>query len=325
MNRPKLTYLYDGACTVCASELGKAMHDPMTRAHAVRGRHRFDRCAPDIIGFYTATDADYGEWSADFNMHFGYYERGLGLFDREAMLERMNVKVHERLALGSGAARVADLGCGTGASARSLVRRRPDSRVSAVTVVPAQIARGEALNARAQIGDAVRFVLRDYVDSGLPGAAYDGVYAIESACHAPGTDKRALVEEAFRLLKPGARLVVADCFVIRQGPLSSLVRAAYRVWCDCWAIPDMAHLDAIREALEGVGFVDIECEDISLRIAPTVAHIPWVAMRFLVTELWRGRLSPWRRRHVAASLLSIVLGLCRGSFGYYLVTARKPA
>jgi hypothetical protein len=38
----------------------------------------------------------------------------------------------------------------------------------------------------------------------------------------------------------------------------------------------------------------------------------------------RGRLSPWRRRHVVASVLSIVLGLYRAAFGYYIVSARKP-
>ncbi len=38
----------------------------------------------------------------------------------------------------------------------------------------------------------------------------------------------------------------------------------------------------------------------------------------------RGRISPWRRNHVVASVLSIVLGLHRAAFGYYIVSARKP-
>lgn len=67
--------------------------------------------------------------------------------------------------------------------------------------------------------------------------------------------------------------------------------------------------------------------DISWNVAPSVAHVPYVATRFLVSELikGRGRLSAWRRKHVVASWLSVLLGLCRGSFGYYLVSARKAA
>src|SRR5258706_6707989 len=112
--------------------------------------------APDlssIVAFYTATDGDYGAWSRDFNMHFGLCEWGMNPLNRESMLERMNRRVVERLGLApAAAARVADLGCGTGAVARALVQRHPGSRVSAVTIVPAQIARGAALNAQRRRG-----------------------------------------------------------------------------------------------------------------------------------------------------------------------------
>ena len=46
-----------------------------------------------------------------------------------------------------------------------------------------------------------------------PSASYDGVYALESSCHAHGADKGALLAEAYRLLRPGGRLVVADGFL----------------------------------------------------------------------------------------------------------------
>src|SRR5262249_38167322 len=117
-------------------------------ATGVRSRpHREKADLSAVIDFYTATDADYGAWSRDFNMHFGYADWGVNLFDREAMLQRMNTKVIERLALPKQAAsRVVDLGCGSGAVARAVVRTHPACRVFAVTVVPAQIDRGVRLN-----------------------------------------------------------------------------------------------------------------------------------------------------------------------------------
>jgi SAM-dependent methyltransferase len=278
-----------------------------------------------VVDFYTCTDADYGAWSKDFNMHFGLCEPGMNPLDRESMLARMNAAVLRQLALPAGSPRVVDLGCGTGATARALVRARPGARVSAVTIVPAQIARGKALNAGAGTSHAIEFVLGDYLDTRLASGAYDGACAVESACHAPGPDKRALLEEAHRLLKPAGRLVIADCFLKHARPLPWATRLAYRAWCSSWAVPELANLEKLRGALQETGFADIEIADVSWKVAPSVAHVPVVATRFLLAELWkcRGRLPRWRRRHIAASWLSILLGLCRGSFGYYLVTARK--
>ena len=186
-------------------------------------------------------------------------------------------------------------------------------------MVPAQIARGRRLSTGVP---GVHFVLADYTATGLPGGTFDAAYAIESWCHARGPGKRAVVEEAARLLKPGGRLVIADCFVTRKN-VPWWVRGAYARWCRSWAITEMAEVGAVRAALEESGFADIRFEDVSWRVAPSIAHVPYVSMRFLLTELVRGKLSKWRRRHVVASVLSIVLGLCRGSFRYYLVTARK--
>ena len=117
-------------------------------------------------------------------------------------------------------------------------------------------------------------------------------------------------------------LVVADCFVTSR-KLPWWIRGAYSAWCRSWAITEMAEAGAVRSTLDEAGLTDIDFGDISWRVAPSIAHVPSVATRFLVTELLKGKLTKWRRRHVVASVLSIVLGMCRSSFGYYLVTARK--
>ena len=53
---------------------------------------------------------------------------------------------------------------------------------------------------------ALAFHLRDWLDNGLPDAAFDHAYAIESSEHM--TDKPRFFAEAHRVLKPGGRLVV---------------------------------------------------------------------------------------------------------------------
>lgn len=355
----KLAMVDISASSFDASRYGRTQHELMTRMHAIDASGRtlvamdavraaysavglgwlvaptrwpglkplFDRLYAwiarnryrlDVLEFYNATDADYGMWSSDFNMHFGYWTRGINPLAREPMLERMNREVVDRLRLTDKAV-VADLGCGTGATARSLVRRYPDARVSAVTIVPAQIERGRRLSGGLH---GIDFLLADYTATGLPGGSFDAAYAVESWCHARGADKRGAVTEAARLLKSGGRLVIADCFLTSK-KIPWWIRGAYARWCRSWAITEMAEVGAVRAALEKAGFTDISFEDISWRVAPSIAHVPYVATRFLVTELLKGKLFKWRRRHVVASVLSIVLGLCRSSFGYYLVTARK--
>ena len=84
-------------------------------------------------------------------------------------------------------------------------------------------------------------------------------------------------------------------------------------------------MDEFRGALWDRGFEKVEVRDLFWRIAPSAVHIPWVATMHMLRELWRGggKLEAWRWRHIAASWLSIPLGLARGTFRYCMVTATK--
>src|SRR4051794_14206467 len=104
--------------------------------------------------YYSEAGPDYGAWSRDFNMHFGYYRAGANPLDREAMLEQMNAEVLARLRLdGFAEPQVLDLGCGLGATLRSFARRVPRSRLLGVTRVPWQVEQARALNEAAGCGD----------------------------------------------------------------------------------------------------------------------------------------------------------------------------
>jgi ubiquinone/menaquinone biosynthesis C-methylase UbiE len=284
--------------------------------------------APDqdaIRAYFSQTQDDYRRWSNNWNMHFGYWARGMNPFDREAMVERMNVEASDALALDPAApAKIVDLGCGTGATARSIARRYKRVEITGVTIVHEQIQLGAKLNREAGLARRIGFVLSDYADTWLGDASQDAAIAIESFCYAPGAGKFAALREAARVLKPGSRLVVVDGFLARETP-RGVLGWIYRRWCAGWSIPELATLDEFKRSLRAAGFVDVEVRDIFWNVAVSAAHIPWVAFTHTVRELWlnRGRLSAWRRRHIEASWLSIVLGLAKGTFRYCIVTARK--
>lgn len=283
----------------------------------------------DVVRYYTEATADYRAWSRELHMHFGYYRGGANPFAREAMLREMTWQVLARLGLDLAAPqRLIDLGCGLAGSARIAARRYPRLDLLGLTLVPWQVTEARRLVAAAGVGDRVRIEEADFTATGLPAAGFDGAWAIESACHDTGDAKAGFIREAARLLRPGARLVVADGFLIGAGGAGSMsppLRAIYRRICRHWALESFARLDAFVAALRGNGFEEVVVDDISFRIAPSVGHIPWVTAKFLAGELVRERLrmSGVRWGHVLACVLAPLLGMARHRFRYCIVSARR--
>lgn len=279
-----------------------------------------------IVRYYSEAGPDYAAWSRDLNMHFGYYRRGLNPLRREVMLQEMTRQVVRRLDLDLDAPRrLLDMGCGVGASARLAASEWPALAVDGLTLVPRQVREARRRAAVQGLDGRVRFLQGDYTAAPLPTAAYDGVYAIESACHASGLDKEGFVREAARLVRPGRRLALADGFLKGDGPMNPLLRWALDRVCADWALETFAEIGRFTRCLERHGFEDVRVEDASWRIAPSVLHIPWVTARFLAHELVASRLRMGRVRwgHIRACVLSPVVGMARRRFGYFLVTARR--
>ena len=276
--------------------------------------------------YYSEAGPDYAAWSREFNMHFGYYRAGANPLRREAMLEQMNAEVLARLHLGDIAEpRLLDLGCGLGATLRSFARRLPHARLLGLTRVPWQVEHAHALNDAAGCGERVRVIEGDYEDTILPRSSYDGVYALESSCHAHGADKGALLTEAHRLLRPGGRLVVADGFLGGDRFASALQQRIYRKLCECWVIEELGQLHLFTARLEQLGFMDITVERLQLRVAPSVAHIPWVTLKFLLTDVVSGNRKMTRARwnNVLAPVLLPLISAPLGPMTYCMITATK--
>jgi cyclopropane fatty-acyl-phospholipid synthase-like methyltransferase len=276
--------------------------------------------------YYSEAGPDYAAWSEEFNMHFGYFVRGANPLKREAMLEQMNAEVLARLQVfGHVAPRLLDLGCGLGATLRSFSKRVPRAKLLGLTRVPWQVEKASALNEAAGCGDRVRVIEGDYEDTMLPRANYDGVYALESSCHAHGADKAALLAEAHRLLKPGGRLVVADGFLGGSRFANGLQERVYQKLCECWVIEELAELGAFTERLKSVGFRDVKVERLQMRVAPSVAHIPWVTLKFLLTDVVFGERKMTRARwnNVLAPVILPLVSAPLGPMTYCMVTATK--
>jgi len=279
-----------------------------------------------VIEFYEEAGIDYEHWSKGFNMHLGFYRRGLNPFDREKMLEQMNLEIAVRLQLDSkDRAFLIDLGCGAGAIARSVAKNYPCSIIKGVTIAPSQVETAAKLNAQANLHEQIEIQTADYTALPFADGAADGVWAVESACYADGAAKENLVREMARVLKTGGRFVVADCFVKQpEKKFNFLIEKCYRAACRNWVLPEMPALESFVAALERQGFRDIIIEDISWRVAPSLFHAPFAVLSFIFKKLFAGEpLKQQSINNLKASLLALGLGLNRRKFSYCLVSGRR--
>jgi ubiquinone/menaquinone biosynthesis C-methylase UbiE len=279
--------------------------------------------ANDFQRYYEEAGPDYAAWSPQFNMHFGFFRRGMNPFRREAMLEQMNCEALRRLQLRTESPRILDMGCGLAATLRSIARRLPSARLHGITLVPWQLQQGRLLNQSARQA-RIALALGDYQHTAYAAASFDAVYAIESSCYATGRNKSKFLNEAHRILRPGGRIVVADGF-LSPGKLRGPQQQIFRKLCDCWAIDTLGEIEPFTRELERIGFRDIAVERLQARVTPSVLHVPWVTLRFLVTTVLFGRRKMTRARwnNILAPLLMPFVGHPLGPMAYYLVSATR--
>jgi SAM-dependent methyltransferase len=282
-----------------------------------------------IAEFYDRATADYQHWSAALHMHFGLWRWPLSPFDRAGMLDALSRFTHERLGLdgdaegdadGDAEGTVVDLGCGVGSSARLLARAHPRSRVLGLSLSATQVELGNRLSVAAGLRERVEMRLGDYRSTSLAGASAVGAYAIESACY-DFEGGAGLIREAARVLRPGARLVVADAF-LRRADLPRPARIAARFMAEGWALTSFNERDGFIAHLDELGFEVESVEDLSLRVLPSLLQIPWVTLRFRLREGFG--LGARREGNACAALWCLIAPLLwPRCFGYFVITARR--
>jgi cyclopropane fatty-acyl-phospholipid synthase-like methyltransferase len=250
----------------------------------------------------------------------------MDIFDREKMIQQLNLEVAARLHFGSeDNAFLIDLGCGFGAISRTVAKNYSNVTIKGVTLSPAQVETAKKLNARQNLQDRIEIFEADYTKLPFEDGAADGVFAIESACYAAGAAKEDLIREMARVLKPGGRFVIADCFLKTPAEkFNAFARKCYDGMCKNWALPEIASLRGFTGALEKHGFRDVAVEDIYWRAAPSIAYAPYAVFSFIAKKFFAGEpLKPQSVNNLKASLLAPLVSLNRSKFGYYLISGTR--
>jgi len=227
-----------------------------------------------IRAYYDETWLDYRMlWLNSQNraIHFGYWEKHTR--SHAQSLLAMNRVLASHLGIRSGQ-RILDAGCGVGGSAIWLAKTY-DVEVVGITPVASQVARAHRYAQEQGVADQVSFEQQDYTHTVFPDASFDVVWAMESLCHAP--DKRLVLAEARRLLRPGGRLGIVEYMRTRR-PHASAGEALLHSWLSGWAIPDLATAPEWLEWTQDVGLHNVQLVDITPNVRPSLRRLYWLAV-----------------------------------------------
>jgi arsenite methyltransferase len=192
---------------------------------------------------------------------------------------------------------VLDLGSGGGIDALLSARRvGPTGKVYGLDMTEEMLALARRNQERAGLTN-VEFLQGEIEAIPLPDATVDVV--ISNCVINLSADKRQVLREAFRVLKPGGRFAVSD--VVVRGPMPAAVRASIELWVGC--IAGALDEGLYRDMLTAAGFTSIDI------------------------DLWRVYdVASGRRFFEAAGLdAGVIEGVARDKFASAFIRATKPS
>ena len=212
-----------------------------------------------IIAYYRETENAYKDsWDLNnsLSIHYGYWDDQVRSFPQSLL--RMNEVMMEAAAIQSSDI-VLDAGCGVGGGSIFL-SIASGCKVTGITLSERQMQQAKTNAIQKGVDKLVDFKIMDYCATDFRDASFDVVWGCESICYAE--DKRQFLKEAYRLLKPGGRLVVADGFVTK--PEYNELRVI-RKWLEGWQVKSLESPERFENLLGLEGFINIKYRDIQNR------------------------------------------------------------
>ena len=168
---------------------------------------------------------------------------------------------------------VLDLGSGAGLDVLLSAKRvSPGGHAYGVDMTDEMLAVARANQQKSGVVNAT-FLKGTIENVPLPDAAVDVV--ISNCVINLAADKRAVLREAFRVLRPGGRLAVAD--MVALGDIPPAARRALDLWAGC--ISGTIEQDEYSDALRDAGFADISFETVREQTIPDVGAIASMHIR----------------------------------------------
>lgn len=275
-----------------------------------------------VIQYYDLCQTDYElVWhlKSKMAMHYGYWDANT--YSLKDALVNMNKYLASQLNV-QASDYILDAGCGVGGSSIYLAGQH-GCRTMGISLSEKQIQTCRQNAKRYHTEDRCRFEVKDYTRTGFAGGEFDGAWAVESVCHA--NVKKEFLQETYRLLKPGGRLVIADFFTL-NGNSSPGGQQLLQRWAESWAVPFFEREDRFEQDMADCGFTRIKKTNITEAIRPSARRLyyyffpGWIVGNFL--KLTRQR-SEVLQKNLWSSYYQYQ-ALKNNLWNYFVFTASKP-
>lgn len=226
----------------------------------------------DVANYYDQTEVHYRRfWKFEeaLGLHYGIWSEGIkNLADAVLNTNNLLAEIGEIKSTDM----VLDAGCGVGGSAIYLAKKI-GCKVTGITLSEKQVNTATEFSKKRGVSNLVSFQAMNYTATSFADNSFDFVWAIESMQTA--TDKSDFLKEAKRILKPGGKIVIADCFKSYNYPFneSKLMRLMF----NGWAVSDVLSVQEFTEKAEQAGFKLEKELDVTKEVYPSVVKFFFAA------------------------------------------------
>jgi len=277
----------------------------------------------EIITYYEECDNAYRDaWGMDKNLqlNLGLWNNGTKKLS-EALLN-LNQEIAEKATLSKNS-KVLDAGCGVGGTAIYFAKHY-GCTVTGITITPHQAEKAKRNAINSGVDHLVNFEVMDFMATSFPDDSFDIITGLESICYAePKID---FLKEAFRLLKLGGKLVLAENL---QGK-AELTKAEYdSLYTNAFHGCKVQSLDTSEQYinnLKEVGFSKYLSEDYTNLIRPSIKRLRKFYYAALLYNRYHRLIGkPFSATQEANTKMCYHLqsSLKRGLWSYGIITATK--
>lgn len=236
------------------------------------------------------------------NIHRSLWKDGIDNLE-DALNYSNSLILNEIESLNSNSPKIADLGCGVGASLFYIYPRLQNPKPAlGLTLSPVQAKLANNSANELNLQNQILFSEGDFTSVPLENESLEAVYSVEAVCHAVQPEK--YFQEASRLLRKGGKLILVDDYVANR-TFTKHESKWLKAYIDGWYVPGVRTIEQTLEIANKNNLKLLKNEELT----------PYLRLRNLPnfvasTILFLGNLLPIKHAILPSMLGSMALQQC---------------